>query len=107
MSRRSRGTEDSAEERSYVTRTERTRAATAVNKVALRMAEFPPEALDKLELPEDLRDAIDVCQKLKPRGKSRQRRLICQLLRAEDHEAITKRVEALEAATKRVKERGG
>ena len=85
------------EETPYVTRTERTRAATEVNKIGLRLAEFSPEALDELELPEDLRDAIDFCQKLKIRGRSRQKRLICQMLRAEDHAAITKRVEALEA----------
>jgi ribosomal 50S subunit-associated protein YjgA (DUF615 family) len=93
------------EEPVYVTRTARTRAASDVNKIALRMAEFKPEALDRLDLPEDLRDAIDVCQRLKPRGRSRQRRLICQLLRNEDHEAITKRVEVLEAATEREKNR--
>ena len=89
-----------SEEAPYVTRTERTRAATAVNKVGIRIAEFPADALDQLELPENLRDAIDACQKMKPRGKSRQKRLICQLLRAEDYEAIATRVEALEAALK-------
>ena len=106
MSRRKGRDREDAEETPYVTRTERTRAATEVNKIALRMAEFPPDALDQLELPERLRDAIDVCQKLKLRGRSRQKRLICQLLRAEDHEVIAQRVETLEAALKRSKAKG-
>ena len=107
MSKRRRREEEGAEERPYVTRTERTRAASAVNKVALRMAEFPSEALDQLGLPQGLREAIDLYQRLKPRGRSRQRRLICQLLRGEDHEAIRKRVEALEADKERSKEGKG
>ena len=98
--------EEDAEEKPYVSRTELTRAATAVNKIGLRLAEFPPDALDELELPEDLRDAIDICQKLKIRARSRQKRLICQLLRAEDHEAIARRVEALEARRDEVKNIG-
>jgi ribosomal 50S subunit-associated protein YjgA (DUF615 family) len=105
VARRKDQKRESDEEPVYVTRTARTRAASDLNKIALRMAEFKPEALDRLDLPEDLRDAIDVCQRLKPRGRSRQRRLICQLLRNEDHEAITKRVEVLEAATEREKNR--
>ena len=107
MSKRRRREEEGAEERPYVTRTARTQAASAVNKVALRMTEFPSEALDQLGLPQDLREAIDLCQRLKPRGRSRQRRLICQLLRGEDHEAIRKRVEALEADKERSKEGKG
>jgi ribosomal 50S subunit-associated protein YjgA (DUF615 family) len=93
MSRR----KETTEETPYLTRTERTRAATAVNKVGLRLVEFSPDDLDQLELPEDLREAIDVCQKLKIRGRSRQKRLICQILRSEDHGAIAQRVVALEA----------
>lgn len=113
MSRRKRSAEDveehveqDVEQTRHLTRTARTRAATEVNKVGLRLAELPPDALDQLELPEELRDAIDLCQRMKIRGRSRQKRLICQLLRAEDHEAITQRVEALEAAMKRAKAAG-
>lgn len=101
MTRRRRGTEENAEESDEVTRTARTRAAAAVNKVGLRLAALPPDALDQLELPGELREAIDICQKLKVRGRARQKRLICKLLRAEDHETITKRTVALEAAIRR------
>ncbi len=92
MSRR----KEIGKETEYVTRTERARAATAVNKIGLRLVEFSPNDLDQLELPEELREAIDLCQKLKIRHRSRQKRLICQMLRGEDHEAITERVIALE-----------
>ena len=104
MTKRRRGTDKDAEETEDGTRTARTRAATAVNKVGLRLAALPPDALDQLELPQELREAIDRCQKMKLRGRSRQKRLICKLLRAEDHEAITKRTEALEAAIRRSRE---
>ena len=91
------------EETPYVTRTERTQAAATINKVGLRLAELPPESLDQLELPEDLREAIDLCQKMKIRSRRRQKRLICQILRGEHHEAITQRLEALEAEARRNK----
>lgn len=38
-----------------------------------------------------------MCQQMKIRGRSRQKRLICQMLRAEDHEAITQRIDEMEA----------
>ena len=101
MTRRRRSTEEDVEETDEVTRTARTRAASAVNKVGLRLAALPPDVLDQLELPEELREAIDLCQRMKVRGRARQKRLICKLLRAEDHETITKRTEALEAAIRR------
>lgn len=50
-----------------------------------------------VDLPEELREAIGMCQQMKIRGRSRQKRLICQMLRAEDHEAITQRIDEMEA----------
>lgn len=88
--------EQAATEEPYASRTERTRATQAVNKMGLRLAGLSPTLLDQLELPEELREAIDVCQKLKVRHRRRQQRMVCQLLRDEDHVAITKRVQALD-----------
>ncbi len=102
MSRRKKA-EGKVDETPYVTRTERTQTATTINKVGLRLAELPSESLDQLGLPEDLREAIDLCQRMKIRGRSRQKRLICQILRGEHHENITQRLEALEAEAKRNK----
>ena len=97
MPRRRKEAEE-AEEKPYITRTARTLAATEINKVGMRLPDLKPEALDQLELPEELRDAIDMCQRMKTRNIARQKRLICRLLREEDHEAIIERVVAYEAA---------
>jgi len=76
-------------------RSEQTRAASAINRLGLQLSRLSPADLDRLELPERLREEIDVSQRLKPRSQGRQIRLIGQLLRAEDHEAIRARVERL------------
>lgn len=83
-------------EDSRPTRSEQTRAATAVNRLGLRLSTLSPAALDRLELPERIREEIDVCQRLPPRSRGRQIRLIGQLLRADDHETIRARVESLD-----------
>ena len=77
------------------TRTQQTRAAALVNKLGLRLTTLSPADLDRLHLPDGLREAIEVCQRLKPRSRGRQIRLIGQLLRAEDHEVIQKDMESL------------
>ena len=76
-------------------RAQQTRAATAINRLGIRLTMLSSTELDRLELPGRVREEIDVCQKLKPRSRGRQNRLIGQLLRAEDHEAIRERVESL------------
>ena len=80
------------------TRSQQTRAATEVNQLGVRLSMLSTGELDRLELPERLREEIDVCQKLKPRNRGRQNRLIGQLLRSEDHDAIRERMESLKAA---------
>jgi ribosome-associated protein len=80
------------------TRSEQTRAATAVNQLGVQLTTLSSADLDRLDLPERLREEIDVCQKLKPRSRGRQNRLIGQLLRAEDHEAIRERFASLKRA---------
>ena len=80
------------------TRTQQTRAATAINQLGVRLTTLSSADLNRLELPERVREEIDVCQKLKPRSRGRQNRLIGQLLRAEDHDAIRERVESLKGA---------
>jgi ribosome-associated protein len=77
------------------TRSARTRAAAEVNQMGVQISALSPADLDRLDLPERLREAIDVCQRLKPRARGRQNRLIGQLLRAEDHESIRLRLEGL------------
>jgi len=76
-------------------RTEQTRAATAVNKLGLQLTRLSLRDLDRLELPERLREEVELSLRLKPKSRGRQNRLIGQLLRAEDHEAIQERLESL------------
>ncbi len=98
--RRHIGDEDSGEERTLdshepsLTRTQQTQAAAAVTRLGLELTLLSARQLDRLELPERLREEIDVCQRLKTRSRGRQTRLIGQLLRGEDHEAIRARVES-------------
>lgn len=78
-------------------RSAQARAATAVNQLGVELTKLPSGDLDRLELPERVREEIEVSQRLKPRSRGRQNRLIGQLLRAEDHEAIRERVELLKS----------
>ena len=77
------------------TRTEQTRAATAVNKLGIQLTSLSGDDLRRLELPERVLSEIEICQNLKPRSRGRQNRLIGQLLRTEDHEAIRARLDNL------------
>jgi len=76
-------------------RTEQTRAANVVNKLGLQLTRLSVGDLDRLELPERLREEIELSQRLKPKSRGRQNRLIGQLLRAEDHDAIQQRLALL------------
>ena len=76
----------------WVSRTRRKQDAEAVSKLGLELIALSPSVLDQLELPAELREAIALCQRLRLRAQSRQKRLIAQLLRAEDHDAIRGRM---------------
>ena len=75
-----------------VSRTRRRQDARAVSQLGLELIALSPAVLDRLDLPSELREAIALCQRLKLRARSRQKRLIAQLLRAEDHDAIRGRI---------------
>ena len=77
-------------------RTQRTRAAAEVNRLGQELAALSPRDLDALDLPARLREQLEVWRGLKPRARGRQSRLIGQFLRAEDHEAIRARFEAIQ-----------
>ena len=75
-----------------LSRTRRKQEAQAVSQLGLELIALSPSVLDRLDLPVELREAIALCQRLRLRARSRQKRLIAQLLRAEDHEAIRDRI---------------
>ena len=76
-------------------RSERTREVKAINQLGLRLVALSALKLDRVELPEELREAIVECRTLTKGARGRQKRLVCKLLRDEDHEAIRKQVESL------------
>lgn len=76
-----------------LSRTQKKQEARSVLQLGLELIALSPSILDQLDLPSDLREAIDLCQRLKIRARSRQKRLIAQLLRAEDHAAIRKKLD--------------
>lgn len=76
-------------------RSQRTRDVKAVNRLGLRLVALSALKLDRIDLPEELRDAIVSCRTLTKGALGRQKRLVCKLLRDADHEAIRARVESL------------
>ena len=79
---------ESEEQPRPASRTQLRHEAREVSQLGLDLIALAPPTLDALALPEELREAIALCQGLKIRARSRQKRLIAQLLRAEDHDAI-------------------
>jgi ribosome-associated protein len=76
-------------------RSQRTREVKAVNQLGLKLVALSQLKLDRIELPDDLRDAIEKCRALTKGARVRQKRLVCKMLRSEDHEAIREQVESL------------
>ena len=76
-----------------VSRTRMRHEAREVTQLGLQLIALAPGALDQLGLSPELREAIELCQGLKLRARSRQKRLIAQLLRGEDHDAIRRSME--------------
>lgn len=76
-------------------RSQRTRDIKAINRLGLQLVALSELKLDRLELPEDLRNAVEACRTLKKGALGRQKRLVCKLLRDEDHDAIRAQIESL------------
>jgi ribosome-associated protein len=89
--------DDTEEEERGPSRSQQRRDAAAVTELGKQLVEMSRAELDRLGLSEELRDAIKLCQGLKLRARNRQKRLIGQLLRADDHEGIRARLDVLHA----------
>lgn len=89
---------DGSEESSgSVSRTRQREEAKAVARLGGELIDLSPSVVDKLDLPLELVEAIDLCRRLKLRARARQKRLIAQLLRSEDCDAIRQRMANLGA----------
>ena len=94
------GEEESDPRGARLSRSERTRRATDVNKLGEKLTSLKPADLNQLDLPEELREAIEICRGLKKQARARQKRLVGKILRGEDHASIRERVEAWELKRK-------
>lgn len=86
---------DSSAIASRPSRSQQTREATEANRLGIKLSGLSSAELDRLALPQRIRDEIVVCQQLKPRSRGRQNRLIGQLLRAEGPEVVRERFESM------------
>jgi ribosome-associated protein len=75
-------------------RSDRTRDVKAVNQLGLQLVALSPHKLAPLQRPAALRSAMGVGGELTMGARGRKTRLVCKILRSEDHEAIRKRVES-------------
>ena len=82
-----------ANERPPASRSERTRDIKVTNQLGLQLVALSQLKLDRIELSEDLRNAIVECRALTKGARARQKRLVCKILRSEDHEAIRRQLE--------------
>lgn len=79
----------SMEER--ISKSQKKRDATALQKIGTNLIALTPAMLDKIPMPEYLRQAIDDAKVIKSHeGKRRQDQLIGKLIRSADHEEILK-----------------
>lgn len=72
----------------WVSKSEIKRDAEALKELGAEMVELGQNSLDKLQLDEDLRAAINLAQKIKKEGRRRQLQLIGKMLRSRDIEPI-------------------
>jgi ribosome-associated protein len=78
-----------------VTKGQRKRAATAAQKLGERLIALNADELDALELPEPLRDAVDLAKRITSHGGlARQRQYIGKLMRSIDTTSIEARLNA-------------
>lgn len=83
------GSEDATAGDEKPSKSARKRAAHAAQALGERLIGLRSEELDRLELPEMLRDAIDTARQLRARGAlARQRQFIGKLMREVDVTAI-------------------
>ena len=91
----SEGTADGEESQlssDSVSRTRQREEAKDVSRLGAELIELSPSVLNQLDLPSELVEAIVFCRRLKLRARARQKRLVAQMLRSEDCDAIRQKV---------------
>lgn len=83
------------EEIIWVSKSEIKRDAEELKRLGAEMVELGKNSLDRLPLDEELRDAIELAQRIKKEGRRRQLQLIGKLLRARDPDPIYQALDKL------------
>ena len=87
--------EEEDEEIIWVSKSEIKRDAEELKRLGAEMVELGKNSLDRLPLDEELRDAIELAQRIKKEGRRRQLQLIGKLLRARDPDPIYQALDKL------------
>ena len=87
--------EDEDDEIIWVSKSEIKRDAEELKRLGAEMGELGKNALDKIPLDTDLRDAIELAQRIKKEGRRRQLQLIGKMLRSRDVEPIRQALDKL------------
>ena len=87
--------EDEDDEIIWVSKSEIKRDAEELKQLGAEMVELGKNALDKLSLDPDLRDAIELAQRIKKEGRRRQLQLIGKMLRQRDVEPFRQALDKL------------
>jgi len=73
----------------YISKSQKKRDADALQKVGVKLIDFPAAWLDKMSLPDDLRQAVNQAKAIKRKGgMRRQVQLIGKLMRSVEPELI-------------------
>ena len=87
--------EEEDEEIIWVSKSEIKRDAEELKRLGAEIVELGKNSLDRLPLDEELRDAIELAQRIKKEGRRRQLQLIGKLLRARDPDPIYQALDKL------------
>ncbi len=87
--------EDEDDEIIWVSKSEIKRDAEELKRLGAELVDLGKNALDKIPLDADLRDAIELAQRIKMEGRRRQLQLIGKMLRQRDVEPIRQALDKL------------
>jgi len=79
----------------WVSKSEIKRDAEELKRLGAELVDLSKNSLDKIPLDEELRDAIELAQKIKKEGRRRQLQLIGKLLRSREEDPIRQSLDKL------------
>lgn len=87
--------DDSDDEIIWVSKSEIKRDAEALKRLGEELTELGKNALEKIPLDEELRDAVELAQRIKREGRRRQLQLVGKMLRSRDVDPIRQALDKL------------